>query len=940
MSQRRKLIEVSIPLDEINAQSAREKSIRHGHPSTLHVWWARRPLAAARCVLYAQLVDDPSSFRDDYISQSVSEGMDARAAASSADARVEAERGILHRRLAALADWNNIHDDVLWAAAREDIRRSTGGNPPPILDPFAGGGAIPLEAQRLGLEAQASDLNPVAVLINKAMIEIPPRFAGRTPVNPGANARMTNWNDAEGLAEDIRRYGDWMNDEAKHRTGHQYPRVLLEDGTEVDALAWSWTRTVICPNPACGILMPLVRSWWLGKKKGRESYVVPKVAEGKVTFSIGHDPKLAPTPADDGTVGRSGAICFSCHSHVDLEYVRRQSREVGLGQQLMAVVGKTPSGRIYISPSQQQILAAEVVRPVNHPRGELFDWPGRINVFRYGMTQFADLFNNRQLSVLTIFSELVKEVRERVLTDALAGGMKQGSSLHDGGSDAIAYADAVATYLGLAASKMSAFHCTLARWRPDAEKTAPAFGRQAIPMVWDFAECNPFVKAGGEWTGVVAGISKVLENLAPSVPGIADQADAAGRPMDAVISTDPPYYDNIGYSDLSDYFYVWLRPMLKEIHPSLFGTMLVPKAEELVANPYRHGGRNGAERFFEDGFRHVFARARENASQDYPMTVYYAFKQSETNASGTSSTGWETLLEGMVRNHWQVTATWPIRSEGSTRLISQGSNALASSIVLALRPRAEGAGVIDRREFRDLLLNDLPAHLRELQQGGIAPVDMAQAAIGPGMSVFSRYERILEADGSSVSVRDALRMINAVLDEVLSEQENDYDAATRWCLKWFAQFGFGTEVYGTAETLASALNISVNSLAKSGALESAAGKVRLLAPEDLEPGYRPDRDNVVTLWEVTLQTATALSRDGVSEAGRILAGAVNRVDSAAVRELSFLAFATAEKRKDSKTAQLFNALVTSWNDVNDAAQNRTVSNELGQGTLDLESEVF
>lgn len=941
MSQRRKLIEVSIPLEEINAQSVREKSIRRGHPSTLHLWWARRPLAAARCVLYSQLVDDPSSFHDDYIAEYIEAGMGREAAADAADARVETEREVFHRRLAALADWNNLNDEALWAAAREDIRRSTDGNPPPVLDPFAGGGTIPVEAQRLGLMAYASDLNPVAVLINKAMIEIPPKFADRAPLNPDASLGRLTWKGAEGLAEDVRRYGEWMRDEAQRKIGHLYPTVKLDNGVEATVISWNWARTVVCPNPACGIQMPLVRSWWLSKKKGQEAYVVPRVVNRKIYFSIGHDQLNGPTAETDGTVGRRGATCIACATHVDLKYVRLEGQSGRLNSQLMTVVAAGPHGRVYVAPPEEHTAIATVDRPRSAPDGALPENPRDFKTPNYGLKRWSDLFSNRQLVALTTFSDLVGEARERVLADALATGMPKGEPLHTSGSGALAYADAVATYLGMGVSRMTDIANALARWENTKTQVRNLFGRQAIPMVWDYAEAPPFGAAAGSYEVSLGSLSKALERLPAMSEGNAEQADASSRSYEGmVISTDPPYYDNIGYSDLSDFFYVWLRRSLKSVHPDLFGTMLVPKAEELVANPYRHGGRQGAEEFFEDGFKHVFARARESATNDYPMTVYYAFKQSETNASGTASTGWETLLEGMVRNRWQVTATWPMRSELSNRMIASGTNALASSILLALRPRPENAGVMDRREFRDLLLDELPGHLRELQHGGIAPVDMAQAAIGPGMSIFSRYDRVLDADGSSVTVRDALQMINAVLDEVLSEQENDYDAATRWCLKWFAQFGFGTEAYGTAETLASALNISVSGLVKSGALESSAGKVRLLAPHDLEPGYRPDQDNVVTLWEVTLQTAAALSRDGVAEAGRILAGAADRVDAIAVRELSFLAFATAEKRKDSKTAQLFNGLVTSWNDVTDAARNRISSDVAGQGTLDLEGEGF
>lgn len=926
--EKRKLIEVSIPLEAINEQAAREKSIRHGHPSTLHLWWARRPLAAARCVLFAQLVDDPSSNVDEYREEARSEGVPDAEQAAWVESKVETRRAYLHGILADLANWDNLNNEALWGRARDEIMRSTGGNPPPIVDPFAGGGAIPLEAQRLGLEAHASDLNPVAVLINRAMIEIPPKFAGLPPVHPKASGGRFDWNGAEGLAEDVRRYGEWMRDEAEKRIGQLYPKATLEDGSEAPVIAWIWARTVTCPNPACGIEMPLVRSWWLGKKKGKESFIVPEVVDGRVEFTIGHNPSLAPTSESEGTVGRQGATCVACQAPAALEYVRSQSREKGLGQQLMAVVAQGYRSRLYVAPSQAHIDAAVVDVPRSIPKGDLFDWPGRINVVRYGLTKFAHLFTNRQLVALTTFSDLVSEARDLVLHEAR------------GDRDAEKYADAIATYLAISVNRCTDYWSSICSWHNTGEKMRNTFGRQAIPMVWDYAEAQPFSNATGGYKGQLSWVVKALEFLPSSRVGKALQLDASERDFsNFLISTDPPYYDNIGYSDLSDFFYVWLRRSLRWVHPDLFGSMLVPKDEELVANPYRHDGRNGAQRFFEDGFRNVFAHARENVLEEFPITVYYAFKQTDTSETGTASTGWETLLEGMVRNRWQVTSTWPMRSELTNRMLASGTNALASSIVLSLRPRKANAGVIDKRQFRDELLAELPDKLREMQQGTIAPVDLSQAAIGPGMAVFSKYDRILDADGSSVTVRHALQLINTVIDEVLDEQESDFGSYTRWCVKWFAQFGFTPAAYGTAETLASAMNTSMSGLARSGALESSAGKVRLYGPDDLDSSYRPDRDSSISLWEIAIRSATALDRVGVGEAGRMLAQASDRIDPAAVKELSFLAFNLAEKRKDSGTARLFNALATSWPEVTEAMNDFRQSNSVGeQGTLDLEGE--
>lgn len=913
----RKLIEVALPLEAINRESAREKSIRHGHPSTLHLWWARRPLAAARAVLFAQLVDDPSSHPDRFPTEE--------------DQRVERER--LHGILERLVPWEATRDERVLEEARQEILRSTDGNPPPILDPFAGGGTIPLEAQRLGLEAHASDLNPVAVLINKALIEIPPKFAGRSPVHPDLQDELVGWQRAQGLAADIRAYGEWMREEAQRRIGHLYPQADLPDGSKATVIAWIWARTVTCPNPACGIEMPLVRSWWLGKKKGKEAYVVPSVVGDsthpsrlRVKFDIGHDKEQAPVAAEDGTVGRTGANCVACHSSVSLEYIRSTSRKAGLGSQLMAVVAEGKRKRIYLAPDNDHITAASVPVPDDVPPGELFDWPGRINVYRYGLTKFADLFTPRQLTALATFSDLVLEVRERALADALTAGQPAGSRLEDGGTGAAAYADALAVHLSAAVARIAMSNCNLGRWNPVGEKVQHVFGRQAIPMVWDFPEVDVFGTATGT---LIASLEMAVNSQAnaPATPlAHVSAADAQSVAFDGLLSTDPPYYDNVGYSDLSDFFYVWHRKALRSILPGQFSTLLSPKSEELVANPYRRGGKSDAKEFFEVGFQNFFNRARQAALPSYPITVYYAFKQAETSADGESSTGWETLLEGMLKGGWSITATWPLRTEMSTRMVGQGTNALASSIVLALRPRPEDAPTTDRRGFIATLQAELPDALRKLQQGAIAPVDLPQAAIGPGMAVFSRYSSVLEPDGSPMSVRSALERINEILDQVLAEQETDFDATTRFALAWYRQHGYGTGKYGDADNLARARNTAVDSLERYGILTSRAGNVTLLRPADLDTTYDVVSDAKVSTWEVIHHLLRALENDGISGAGAFLAQALARpaadIEADLIKELGHLLFRVAEQDGRTKDAIAFNSVVTSWPDITTAADAR------------------
>jgi putative DNA methylase len=916
---KRKLIEVALPLEAINREAAREKSIRHGHPSTLHLWWARRPLAAARAVLFAQLVDDPSSHPDRFPTEEAQ--------------RVERER--LHKLIERLVVWENSQDAGVLAEAREAILASTDGSPPSILDPFAGGGTIPLEAQRLGLDARASDLNPVAVLINKALIEIPPVFSGRAPVFPGlADQRVASWSGASGLAADVRAYGKWMRDEAERRIGHQYPKAELADGTTTAVIAWIWARTVTCPNPACGIEMPLTRSWWLGKKKNKEAWIRPLVVpdashpSGKrVDFEIGSGAIGAPSADDDGTVDRNGATCVACGSAVPLEHVREAGREGRIGSVLMAVVAEGNRQRTYLAPSRAQVEAAAVTRPSDGPDAGIPAQALGFRVYAYGMTHWADLFTARQLLALTTFSDLVAEVRERVAADALAAGMPAGERIADGGRGAAAYADGVAVYLAAALSRTLNKSTAINSWdsSPKMEAVRGLFARQTINMAWDFAEANVFGASSGNYSEDLEWVAKVLDRLPPheSKVGSAVQRDAAdGAPAGQLISTDPPYYDNIGYSDLSDFFYVWLRRALRTVYPDLFSTVLVPKAQELVANPHRHEGKAGAQRFFEDGFRQVFARARENATPDFPITVYYAFKQADADEDGTASTGWETLLDGMIRSGWEITATWPMRSELANRMRGMGSNALASSIVLALRPRPSDASTTDRRGFIGALQNELPAALRDLQQGAIAPVDLPQAAIGPGMAVFSRYAKVIEGDGSQMAVRSALARINEILDQVLAEQEGDFDSATRFAIAWYRQHGYTTGSFGDADNMARARNTAVETLVRAGILASVAGKVTLLAPDKLPPEYNPSADDSIGVWEVLHHLIAFAGRDGVPAAGAFLANVSERpeIDTELVKELAFLLFSIAEKKGWTRDALAFNSVATSWPDIVEAAR--------------------
>jgi putative DNA methylase len=935
----KKLIEVALPLEEINKQSAREKSIRHGHPSTLHLWWARRPLAACRAVLFSSLVDDPSEYMPDEDS-------------------ANAERQRLFRLIERLVDWDNITDEKLLAEARLEIARSVARNlnlpmpvgeaaireflatkAPPVLDPFAGGGSIPLEAQRLGLRAYASDLNPVAVLINKALIEIPPKFANRPPVHPVASPLVgdtggtgtrpyatkrnqgrgtqlplpsadSQWKGAAGLAEDVRYYGQWMRDEAEKRIGHLYPKVKLPQqygGGEAKVIAWLWARTVKCPNPACGATMPLVRSFWLSTKKSRQAWVEPIVERNTVRFEV----RTGEGQPPDGTVNRRGATCICCNTAVPFEYIRAEGKANRMDAQILATVADSEKGRAYIESSgNHAVIEAQLAMSAWKPDGEIpkkhrnFQTPG------YGMKTWGDLFSPRQLLSLTVLSDLVAAARNEVFTHSVACAL----------SDPNEYANAVATYLGMNVSKLANRCSTICFWDTGGEKIQQVFARQAIPMTWDYVEGNPFSESSGNFMGQLGYLLNVILMSPEQIPnGQADQRDAIEHSYvdgPVLISTDPPYYDNIVYADLSDFFYIWLRRSLKTIYPNLFNTLLTPKSQELIAAPARfEGDKFLAEQFFEEGLGKAFKQMSSEQDPAYPLTVFYAFKQSEdVNVDDdldlqTASTGWETMLEGLIGAGFAVNGTWPMRTEFTVGL-KVNANALASSIVLVCRPRPSDAPVATRREFIAALKRELPPALKKLQQGAIAPVDLAQAAIGPGMAVYSRYSQVLEADGSPMRVRAALALINQSLDEFFAEQEGEFDSDTRWALAWFEQYSHDEGPYGDAETLSKAKNTSTDGLVRAGILQARAGKVRLLRREELDANWTPETDERQSIWEATQYLIRALDTGGESAAASLLKrlGGVGET----ARDLAYRLYAICERKGWAQEALAYNMLAATW----------------------------
>ncbi|WP_157271682.1 DUF1156 domain-containing protein [Azohydromonas aeria] len=953
----KKLIEVSIPLDTINAASAREKSIRHGHPSTLHLWWARRPLAAARAVIFSQMVNDPGGERG-YFS-----GM--------TKARAAAKREELFKIMEDLVQWENTTNEAVIERARAAIIESwvetcrlNKGHPqaaelfnpnklPAFHDPFAGGGALPLEAQRLGLEAWASDLNPVAVTINKAMIEIPPKFAGQAPVGPrlegDKQGRFSeDWTGARGLAEDVRRYGAWMRVEAEKRIGHLYPQIEVTVsmvaerpdlksylGEKLTVIAWLWARTVKSPNPAfSNVNVPLASTFVLSSKEGKQAYVRPVAKDGDYRFivQIG-EPNEA---AKNGTKLSRGANfqCVMSDTPIEPKHIYAEANAGRMGARLMAIVAEGKRGRVYLSPTDEHEQVATSAQPEWSPTVEMPQNPRWFSPPLYGLKTYGDLFSPRQLVALTTFSNIVQEAIVRCHQDALAAGMvDDGLGLDVGGCGAKAYAEAVGVYLACAISKVANIGSSIASWMNDRGAFRETFARQAIPMVWDFAESNPFADAGGSLDSAIdKGAMSVRDLPKSSSAGVVCQVDAQRQDLSVlkVVSTDPPYYDNIGYADLSDFFYVWLRLNLKAIYPSLYATLAVPKTEELVATPYRHGSKEKAEIFFLKGMTQAMHNLAEKAHPAFPVTIYYAFKQSETKGdSGTSSTGWETFLQAVLDAGFAITGTWPVRTEGAGRMVASGTNALASSIVLVCRQRAHDAPTIGRRAFIRELNAALPDALDEMTRGGVnspvAPVDLSQAIIGPGMAIFSQYSAVLEADGGKMSVKTALQLINRFL------AEDDFDHDTQFCLAWFEQRGWATGKYGEADVLARAKGTSVGGLAEAGVLESSGGTLRLLRWAELNADWSPEADARTPVWEALHQLICALNRDGESTAGALLARMPARAEP--IRALAYRLYTLCERQNWAEDARAYNELVAAWTSIEAAAAE---SGPVGQQTqLDM-----
>ncbi len=945
---KKKLIEVSLPLEAINKACGEEKSVRHGHPSSMHLWWARRPLAACRAVIFAQLVDDPSSWPDRF--------------PTSEDQRKERER--LHKVIETMVPWEVSSNPHVINAARWEIARSVAwglereppakSDPdgvlaflqeyaPPIYDPFCGGGSIPLEAQRLGLRAFGSDLNPVPVLISKALVEIPPKFSGEAPINPVRDLHRA-WKGAEGLAADLRYYGLWMRDEAERRIGHLYPKVPLAGGEEATVIAWIWTRTVASPDPAArGAHVPLMSSFILSAKAGKQAWseIVrdPSAPEGW-RFDI----KSGALTADDQKIKKLGTkagkgqafVCVLTGTPIDRTYIQAEGKAQRLGMRLVAIVAEGPKGRTYLPANEHHIAAAAdpTMSSVAAEARATFlngSTPTRAMITggvcsAYGLSTWGHLFSDRQLFALVTLSDLVGEVRKKVIADASSVDYPLGEPLRQNGVGASAYADAIATYLAFAIDKTADLNNSLARWEPIAQCPRQLFARQGMAMVWDFAEANILGNRSGSFLTIVEGQQKSLaatlrwqtKGLSGTITNKAAQ-DNSFLP-EAVFSTDPPYYDNIGYAVLADFFYVWLRRSLNDVWPDLFRLSSTPKKEELVATRHLHESPAKAEAFFMNGMSSALQNVRASSSDDVPVTIYYAFKQSEVADVGITSAGWASFLQAVFDSGYIVDGTWPIRTENASRMVGQSANALASSIVLVCRKRSPVAAVATRREFVSRLKQEMPAALEKIRDAGVGPVDMAQSALGPGMGIFTGFSKVLEPDDSEMQVRTAIALINEMREDILGEEDSHYDAETRFCIDWFQAFGSGDGKSGDAIGMANAYDLGLADLESAGVFYAKGGVARLLKRAELPSNWSPTTDKRLTHWECAQHLIRILeAKDGGEASAARVVAAMNPEDAGAARALAYRLYDICEKKGWAQEAQVYNLLAEEFPHLEEAA---------------------
>ncbi len=873
---RTKLIEVALPVEEISKACRRDKNRKVGTIKNVHKWFAPMPTPAWRALLFAALVDDPG------------------------EPRRRAELVNLIKRLVP-EDGGPATDSTL-AEVRRVLRAS--GELPVVFDPFCGGGSTLVEAQRLGLPAVGSDLNPVAVLITRTLTQLIPRVRGRAPIQPEDRLAAVSGGSLDGLVTDVRHYARRVREVAWQQVGHLYPAV---NGDTV--IACLWARTVTCANPACGATIPLYTSPWLSKRRSEKRWLKP-VAVGKhAEFEIGEGDG-PPPPATKASPRGATFRCLSCPEPTPEAYVKAEGEAGRLGIQLLAVVVDGATGRRYLPADENQRKTADVTVPDDSPELALPNYTRWFSPPAFGLTTQADLYTPRQLHVLGAFADAVAQVPDWVTAD---------------GGDA-SYATTIATILGLCVGKLAMSNSTQARWYIGNDngtpRVIPAFGRHALPMMWDFTELNPFCDRAANWSGILESILAGLRALPPSKESAyVAQCDVrkAGdlvRARTALVATDPPYFGQIGYADLSDYFYVWERRALRNVHPDLFGTIAAPKDAELIATPYRHGGdMSVARRYFVDGFTEAFTALRKAARPDLPMIIIYAHRQEEAEEDGLTSSAWDAIIEALLTAGLGVAGTWPVHATHSSRQIGLGTNSLASYTAMVCRPRRVDAAMTDRPGFLRVLRAELPPAIRKMQDAAVPALDLTQAALGPGLAVFSRFAQVVEPSGDPMSVRTAIGLINQVRSEALTEQQDEFDTATRWAVQWFDEYGFGEGPYDRAEVLFTGTDTSFDGLKRADIIDSRPSKVRLVRPDELPDNWEPSGRPPV--WGVTMHLLQRLDRGGEDAAARLLSQVGGNRDGA--RDLAYRLADICERKRRAREALAFDGLIISWPEISKRA---------------------
>ncbi|MDA8358564.1 MAG: DUF1156 domain-containing protein [Actinomycetota bacterium] len=881
---RKKLVETALPLEAINAACKADKDRKTGTIRNLHKWFAPMPVPALRALIFASLVDDPE------------------------DEKERARLMELIEALVASVVFNP--DEEILAAAKREISNSV-GELPTVLDPFCGGGSTLVEAQRLGLASRGSDLNPIPVLISKTLTELPAKCVGHRVLHGNAMFSEGSSKALGGFFVDVEYYARQIRDEAFQRVGHMYP--LAPNGDPV--VAWWWARTVESPDPRfAGAQVPLVNDWCLSKKRGEEAYVVPIVNRNSktITFSIARSASTSQLSRD---------ICLFSGAPIPLDYVRQQAQQVGLGTQMLAIISSGQHGRAHFAPTEIHSRAAiqqvgANIDPVPIPEKAL-----SFSAYQYGFKNWSELFTHRQQSMLEAFAKATAHISSDVVAE---GGSTE-------------YARAIETFLGLCVGKLAQASSMLVKWRTrnGTSKAEIAVSRHDISPLLDFAETNPFGGSVGDWMGIVTNALRALNLVDPTGPGsvvVMSDARTASEGLDGqcLVVTDPPYFSAIGYANVSDYFYPWLRLSLKDLYPDLFSTIGAPKVGELIAEPARHATRHDAKQYFIDGFTDVIGSLRAASRPDLPLLIVYAYKEQESEEGGQVSTGWEAMLEAVIRSGLAVIGTWPIRGTSSSGIRDVKANALATYVVLVCRPRPAVSGRISRRDLVATLRTELGPAIQVLQSAAVAPVDLAQAVIGPGMAVFTRYQSVLEPDGAPMTVRSALLLINSVLAEVLDQQEGEFDSDTRWATTWFEQFQFGEAPSGEADSLARAKVTSIDGLERAGVIVTRGGTCRLVRRDELAQDYDPAQDRRPTVWEAVQHLVKQLLDGGEEQAASLLARLPN---SEAARDLAYRLYSICERKGWAEEGGAYNVLVASWPEIARLAQQQQTQQQLGSGQL-------